>query len=90
MPAQLKAKYYYKTNWMELTQLYFNYIHYIVQCDWICVKTIIATFHPTFIKMISDIITVAHCAFSSNLFHGQIVQILIDQLSPPENKKCSP
>ena len=31
-----------------------------------------------------------HCAFSSNLFHGQIAQIYIDQLSDPENKKCSP
>ena len=31
-----------------------------------------------------------HCAFSSNLFHGQIVQIAILQLSDPENKKCSP
>jgi hypothetical protein len=34
--------------------------------------------------------TVAHCAFSSNLFHSQIVQKHIDQMSPPENKKCSP
>jgi hypothetical protein len=33
---------------------------------------------------------VAHCAFSSNLFHGHIVQIYIDQMSPPENTKCSP
>ena len=33
---------------------------------------------------------VSHCAFSSNLFHGQIVQIAILQLSGPENKKCSP
>ena len=32
----------------------------------------------------------SHCAFSSNLFHGQIAQIFIDQLSDPENKKCSP
>ena len=32
----------------------------------------------------------AHCAFSSNLFHRQIVQIAILQLSDPENKKCSP
>ena len=32
----------------------------------------------------------SHCAFSSNLFHGQIVQIAILQLSSPENKKCSP
>ena len=31
-----------------------------------------------------------HCAFSSNLFHGQIVQIAILQPSDPENKKCSP
>ena len=34
--------------------------------------------------------TSSHCAFSSNLFHGQIAQIYIDQLSDPENKKCSP
>ena len=34
--------------------------------------------------------TVAHCTFSSNLFHGYIVQKYIDQMSPPENKKCSP
>ena len=32
----------------------------------------------------------SHCAFSSNLFHGHIVQIYIDQMRPPENKKCSP
>ena len=30
----------------------------------------------------------SHCDFSSNLFHGQIAQIQIDQLSDPEN--CSP
>jgi hypothetical protein len=34
--------------------------------------------------------TVSHCAFSSNLFHGHIVQKGINQMSPPENKKCSP
>ena len=34
--------------------------------------------------------TVTHCAFSPNLFHGQIVHIFILQLSDPENKKCSP
>ena len=34
--------------------------------------------------------TATHCAFSSNLFHGQIAQIYIDHLSGPENKKCSP
>ena len=28
--------------------------------------------------------------FSSNLFHGQITQRYIDQLSDPKNKKCSP
>ena len=33
---------------------------------------------------------VSHCAFSSNLFHGYLAQILINQLSDPENKKCSP
>ena len=31
----------------------------------------------------------SHCTFPSNLFHGQITHICIDQLSPPENKKCS-
>ena len=34
--------------------------------------------------------TCSHCAFSSNLFHGHIVQKYIDQISTPENKKCSP
>ena len=34
--------------------------------------------------------TYSHCAFSSNLFHRHIVQKYIDQMSPPENKKCSP
>ena len=32
----------------------------------------------------------SHCAFSSNLFHRYLAQILINQLSDPENKKCSP
>ena len=32
----------------------------------------------------------AHCAFSSNLIHGQITQKHINQMSSPENKKCSP
>ena len=41
-------------------------------------------------KLISKSGTVAHCAFSSNLFHGQIAQIYIDHLSGHENKKCSP
>ena len=35
-------------------------------------------------------IAVTHCAFSSNLFHGQVVQIAILQLSDSENKKISP
>ena len=34
--------------------------------------------------------TTSNCAFSSNLFHGYLAQIYIDQLSDPENKKCSP
>ena len=34
--------------------------------------------------------TVSHCAFSTNLFHGQIAQIYIDNLSGHENQKCSP
>ena len=34
--------------------------------------------------------TYSHCVFSPNLFHGQITQISIDQMSFPENKKCSP
>ena len=36
------------------------------------------------------VLTYSHCAFSSNLFHGYLAQILINQLSDPENKKCSP
>ena len=32
----------------------------------------------------------SHCAFSSNLFHGQIVHIFILHLRDRENKKCSP
>ena len=45
---------------------------------------------PFYIK--EDIIdgSRSHCAFSSNLFHGHIVQIFILQLSDPENKKRSP
>ena len=35
-------------------------------------------------------ITDSHCAFSSNLFHGQIPQKAIHKLSDTENKKCSP
>ena len=35
-------------------------------------------------------ILVSHFAFSSNLFHGKIVQIFILQLSDSENKKCNP
>ena len=34
-----------------------------------------------------DLISFSHCAFSSNLFHGHLAQIYIDQLSDPENKK---
>ena len=34
--------------------------------------------------------TASHCAFSSNLFHRQLTQKPVDQMSPPENKKCSP
>ena len=30
------------------------------------------------------------CAFSSNIFHGQIAQIHMDHLSRLENQKCSP
>ena len=37
-----------------------------------------------------DLHTYPHCAFSSNLFHGQVAQIHIDQLSDPKSKKCSP
>ena len=42
------------------------------------------------LKKTYTFITFSHCAFSSNLFHGQIAQIYIDQLRDPENKKCSP
>ena len=31
----------------------------------------------------------SHCAFSSNLFHGYIAQIYINQLSDPENKNVA-
>ena len=34
--------------------------------------------------------TYSHIAFSSNLFHRQITQKHFNQLSDPENKKCSP
>ena len=33
--------------------------------------------------------THSHCAFSSNLFHGQIAQIYIVHLSTPENKNVA-
>ena len=38
----------------------------------------------------NQVTTPPHCAFLSNLFHGYLAQIYIDQLSDPENKKCSP
>ena len=31
----------------------------------------------------------SHCAFSSNLFQGQITQISIDQMNSPENKNVA-
>ena len=31
----------------------------------------------------------SYCAFSSNLLHGQTTQKHINQMSSPENKKCS-
>ena len=34
--------------------------------------------------------TYSHCAFSSNLFHRQIVQKHVNQLRHPEKNKCSP
>ena len=34
-------------------------------------------------------LTYTHCAFSSNLFHGQIAQIYINHLSGHENKKVA-
>ena len=34
--------------------------------------------------------TVSHCAFSSNLFDGQITQKCINQMNAPENQKCRP
>ena len=36
------------------------------------------------------ILAYSHCAFSSNLFHRQIVLIAILQISDLENKECSP
>ena len=44
-------------------------------------------YNPIFSKQLS---TGAHCAFSPNLFHGQITQISLNQISSPKNKKCSP
>ena len=44
--------------------------------------------NPTHLRQLSCI--VSNCAFSSNLFHRHLAQIYIDQLSDPENKKCSP
>ena len=32
----------------------------------------------------------SHCSFSSNSFHGQIIQKAVQQVSDPENKKGSP
>jgi hypothetical protein len=36
-----------------------------------------------------NIDTVTHCAFSSNLFHGQIAQIYIDHLSGMKTKNVA-
>ena len=41
-------------------------------------------------KKIEEVYLESHCAFSSKLVYGHIVQKYIDQMSPPENKKCSP
>ena len=43
-----------------------------------------------FLMIFMEFTTTSHCPFSSNLFHGHLAQIYIDQLSDPENKKCSP
>ena len=32
----------------------------------------------------------SHCAFSPNLFYGQITRKSFDQMSSPEHRKCSP
>ena len=45
---------------------------------------------PNIKVMRAKIVTYSHCTFSSNLFHEQITQISIHQLSDTENKKCSP
>ena len=41
-------------------------------------------------KKIEEVYLESHCAFSSKLVYGHIVQKYIDQMSPPENKECSP
>ena len=56
-----------------------------MQFQWHIPSRLRFTFHST-----NPIASYPHYAFSSNMFHGQIVQIAILQLSGPENKKCSP
>ena len=41
-------------------------------------------------KKIEEVYLESHCAFSSKLVYGHIVQKYIDQMSPTENKECSP
>ena len=43
-----------------------------------------------FLRFWTSVARSPHCAFSPNLFHGQITQKSIDQMCSPENKKCSP
>jgi hypothetical protein len=70
--------------------------HYLIRDETLYImflKKILIHFNMDFDKTekaFSLIAIDSHCASSSNLFHGQIAQIYIDQLRDPENKKCSP
>ena len=72
----------------------------------LCLVTIVASFvlmdgivcpfppeDPRYVSLYFDPMitnTSSHCAFSSNLFHWQMTQKHIDQLSSPEEIKFSP
>ena len=62
-----------------------------IQENCITIKTIYCdALHVFCTELVLFYRTYSHCAFSSNLFHSHIVQKYIDQMSPPENKKCCP
>ena len=61
--------------------------HLITSLSWVFESEERAVSNDT--NLLFTCITVAHCAFSPNLFQGQITQISINQMSSPENKKCS-